>query len=156
MKLPGDFKELLEEFAREGVEHVVIGGYAFAFHAEPRATKDLDILLEGSAENLDRAARALARYGAPPNVVDATRTLAETDVAYLGRPPLRVDLLRAIDGVSAADVLRNAVSATWDGTPIRVISLGDLIANKRAAGRAQDLADVARLERVRAALPATK
>jgi hypothetical protein len=48
MNLPPDFKELLEEFAREGVEHVVIGGYAFAFHVEPRATKDLDLLIEGS------------------------------------------------------------------------------------------------------------
>lgn len=150
MNLPPDFKELLEEFAREGVEHVVIGGYAFAFHAEPRATKDLDLLIEGSDANRARASRALARYGAPPNVVEATRNLAETEVVYLGRPPLRVDLLRAIDGVSTADVLRNAVPATWEGTSIRVISLDDLIANKRAAGRAHDLADVAKLERVRA------
>jgi hypothetical protein len=135
MNLPSDFKELLEEFARERVEHVVIGGYAFAFHAEPRATKDL---------------RALARYGAPQNVVEATRKIAETEVVYLGKPPLRIDLLRAIDGVAAADVLRNAVAATWDGTPIRVISLDDLIANKRAAGRPQDLADVAKLELARA------
>jgi predicted nucleotidyltransferase len=149
MNLPSDFKELLEEFAREGVEHVVIGGYAFAFHAEPRATKDLDVFLDGSEENLQRAARALARYGAPQNVIDATRSLAETEVVYLGRPPLRVDLIRAIDGVSPADVLRNAVATTWDKTPIRVIALDDLIANKRAAGRPQDLADVAKLERAR-------
>jgi hypothetical protein len=99
MNLPPDFKELLEEFAREGVEHVVIGGYAFAFHGEPRATKVLDVLLGGDDENLQRAARALARYGAPPNVVEATRTLAENEVAYLGSPPLRVDLLRTIDEV---------------------------------------------------------
>jgi predicted nucleotidyltransferase len=149
MKLPDDFRELLEEFAREGVESVVIGGYAFAYHAEPRATKDLDVFLNGSEENLERAARALARYGAPANVVDATRNLAESEVVYLGRPPLRVDLLRKMDGVSAADVLCNAISTTWEGTPIRVISLDDLIANKRAAGRPQDLADVAKLERVR-------
>jgi predicted nucleotidyltransferase len=139
MKLPGDFKELLEEFAREGVEHVVIGGYAFAYHAEPRATKDLDLLLEGSADNRERAARALANYGAPQNVVDATRNLAEAEVVYFGRPPLRIDLLRAIDGVPAAEVLRNAISTSWDGTPIRVIALDDLIANKRAAARPQDL-----------------
>jgi predicted nucleotidyltransferase len=149
MKLPPDFKELLEEFAREGVEHVVIGGYAFAFHAEPRATKDLDILLEGSDVNLERAARALARYGAPPNVVEATRRLAETEIVYLGQPPLRIDLLRQIDGVDSAQVLRNAVPATWDETPIRVIALDDLIANKTAAARPQDLADVAKLERIR-------
>jgi predicted nucleotidyltransferase len=149
MKLPDDFRELLEEFARGRVEHVVIGGYAFAYHAEPRATKDLDVFLGGSQENLDRAAQALARYGAPVNVVEATRSLAESEVVYLGRPPLRVDLLRAIDGVAAADVLRNAISATWDGTPVRVIALDDLIANKHAAGRPQDLADAVKLERVR-------
>jgi hypothetical protein len=149
MKLPSDFKELLEEFAREGVEHVVIGGYAFAYHVEPRATKDLDVFLEGSAENLARAASALARYGAPQNVVEGARNLAETEIVYLGRPPLRIDLLRAIDGVPHADVVRNAVPAMWDGTPIRVIALDDLIANKRAAGRPQDLADLVKLEVVR-------
>ena len=150
MNLPSDFKELLEEFDREGVEHVVIGGYAFAFHVEPRATKDLDLLIEGSDENRARAARALARYGAPPNVVDAMRALGETEIVYLGRPPLRVDLLRTIDGVSTADVLKNAVPATWNGTPIRVIALDDLIANKRATGRPHDLVDVVKLEGVRA------
>lgn len=150
MNLPRDFKDLLEEFAHEGVEHVVIGGYAVAFHAGPRATKDIDLLLGGSPENLERAARALARYGAPPNVVEATRTLAESEVVYLGRPPLRIDLLRALDGIAVSDVLKNAVTGILEGTPIRVIALDDLIANKRAAGRPQDLADVERLERVRA------
>jgi predicted nucleotidyltransferase len=149
MKLPSDFREILEEFARGGVEHVVIGGYAFAYHVEPRATKDLDLFLEGSPQNLERAARALARYGAPANVVEATRNLAETEIVYLGRPPLRIDLLRAIDGVGADEILRNAVRTTWDGTPIRVIALQDLIANKRAAARPQDLVDLVKLERAR-------
>ncbi len=150
MKLPPDFRDLLEEFARQKVEHVVIGGYAFAFHAEPRATKDLDVLLEGSPENLERAASALSRYGAPANVVEATRRMSASEVVYLGRPPLRVDLLRSIDGVATADVLRRAVPASWDGVPIRIIALDDLIANKRAAGRPQDVADATRLERMRA------
>jgi predicted nucleotidyltransferase len=153
MKLPSDFRELLEEFAREGVECAVIGGYAFAYHVEPRATKDLDVLLDGSSPNRERAARALARYGAPQNVVDATRNLAEDEVVYLGRPPLRIDILRAIDGVSTEQVLRNASDADWEGTRVRVIGLEDLITNKRAAGRPQDLADVARLERARKSGP---
>ena len=150
MKLPDDFRDLLEELAREGVEHAVVGGYAFAFHARPRATKDIDVLLEGSPENLARASRALARYGAPAGVVEATRNLGEAEIVYLGQPPLRVDLLRTIDGVSTPEVMRNAVPATWEGISVRVISLDDLIANKRAAGRPQDLADVEKLERVRA------
>src|SRR5579872_3932818 len=128
MKLPPDFRDLLAEFAREGVEHAVIGGYAFAYHAEPRATKDLDLLIGGSAENLARAARALARYGAPANVVQAVRTLAEDQVAYFGEAPLRVDILRSLDGVEPASVLGNAVSATWDGVGVRVIALDVLIA----------------------------
>ena len=149
MKLPQDFREMLEEFAREGVEHVIIGGYAFAFHVQPRATKDLDILLAGSPENLARAARALGKYGAPASVVEAMRRLGDTEVAYLGQPPLRVDFLRTIDGVSTEQVLGNAVPGSWDGVQVRFIALDDLIANKRAVARPQDLADVLKLERVR-------
>jgi hypothetical protein len=150
MKLPPDFRDLLEEFARDGVEHVVIGGYAFAFHVQPRATKDLDVLLGGSPENLERAARALMRFGAPRNVIESVRTLGADEVAYIGEPPFRIDFLRSIEGVATVDVMRNAIASTWDDLPIRVISLDDLIANKRAAARPQDLADLRKLERVRA------
>jgi hypothetical protein len=115
------------------VECIVIGDYAFAFHAQPRAAKELDTLIEGSPDNLDRAARALARYGAPANVVDAMRELSDTEVVYLGQPPLRTDLLRSIDGVAPSDAIRNAVAGSWDRLPIRVIALDDLIANKHAA-----------------------
>jgi hypothetical protein len=148
MKLPPDFRDLLEEFARDGVEFLVIGGYAFAFHARPRATKDLDVLIEGSEANRARAAKALDRYGAPANVVDAVRDLAESEVAYLGQPPLRVDILRTIDGVDLATVFRNGVAATWDGCPVRVISRDDLLSNKLAAGRPQDVADAGVLQRI--------
>jgi predicted nucleotidyltransferase len=149
MKLPQDFRDLLEEFARGGVEHVVIGGYAYGFHVEPRATKDLDILLQGGDENLARAAAALARYGAPASVVAAVAKLAPDEVAYIGQPPLRVDFLRTIDGVSTSEALARAVDTTWDGVAVRVIALDDLIVNKRAAGRPQDLVDAVKLERVR-------
>ena len=111
-----DFKELLSTLNAHRVRYLVVGAYAVSIYAQPRATKDLDLLLDGSEENLQRAARALARYGAPPNVVEATRSLEQTEIVYLGRPPLRIDLLRAIDGVATADVLRNAVPASLQGT----------------------------------------
>ena len=149
MDLPPDFSDLLAAFAEEGVEFVVVGGYAVAFHARPRATKDIDLVLLGTAENLDRAADALARFGAPGAVVQATRALAEADVVYLGQPPLRIDLLRAIDGVSPTDLFAHAVETDWNGVLVRVISIDDLIVNKRAADRAQDRLDVSLLERVR-------
>jgi predicted nucleotidyltransferase len=150
MKLPPDFRELLEAFASASVEYVVVGGYALSFHAKPRATKDLDLLVRGTPDNLARAASALARYGAAESTVAAVRTLAPTEIAYMGQPPLRVDFLRSIDGIETDAVFAGAVSTHWDGVPVKVIGLDDLLINKRAAGRIQDLADVETLERVRA------
>jgi predicted nucleotidyltransferase len=148
--LAQDFKELLAEFAHGRVEVVIVGGYAVAFHGRPRATKDIDLVLEGSAENLGRAADALARFGAPAIVVDSVRAQAPTDVVFMGQPPLRIDFLVTIDGVGAKELFARAVTGELDGVPVRVIGLEDLIANKRAAGRPQDLLDVTFLETVRA------
>ena len=150
MDLPPDFSDLLAEFAADSVELVIVGGYAVAFHARPRATKDIDIVLRGTSDNLDRAARALARFGAPGNVVAAVRSLGETDVAYLGQPPLRIDILRRIDGVDESALFDHAVRTSWNGVAVSVIGLDDLIANKRACARPQDLIDAELLERVRA------
>lgn len=149
MDLPPDFSELLAELARDVVEFLLVGGYAVAFHGRPRATKDIDIVLEGSPANLERAAGALDRFGAPPNVVRSIRSMLETEIVFMGQPPLRVDFLRAIDGVSSEELFAEAVEAEVDGTRLKVISLPHLIQNKRAAGRPQDLADAEFLERVR-------
>lgn len=150
MDLPLDFKDLLAEFALEGVEFILVGGYAVAFHGRPRATKDIDLLLEGSAENLHRAARALTRFGAPANVVRATENMQEGDVAFMGQAPLRVDLMRTIDGVDAQALFADAVVTQLDEVRVRVISLPHLIANKRATARPQDLIDADFLEKIRA------
>lgn len=148
MDLPPDFRDLLEAFAREGVEAVLVGGYAVAFHARPRATKDIDLVLAGDGDNLARAADALMSFGARRNVVDAVRTLDEGEIAYLGQPPLRIDLLRTIEGVDAEGLFQRAVTTSFDGVPLRVISLADLVANKRAVNRPQDRLDVELLEKV--------
>jgi hypothetical protein len=149
MDLPRDFKDLLEEFARSKVDSVIVGGYAVAFHGRPRTTKDIDLLLDGDPTNLDRAAASLERFGAPPVVVRAVRSMKETDVVYMGQPPLRIDFLRSVDGVSTESVFANSATFQLDDTSLRVIGLEDLIANKRAAGRPQDLIDAEFLERVR-------
>lgn len=153
MDLPSDFKELLEELARDGVEFLLVGGYAVAFHGRPRATKDIDLLLEGGEENLRRAARALARFGAPALVVEAVGAMKEGEIVFMGQPPLRVDFMRTIDGVASSELFSSAISAKLDGVSVRVIALDQLIANKRAAGRPQDLLDAVFLERVRERRP---
>jgi hypothetical protein len=145
--LPVDFKDLLEEFALSRVEAVLVGGYAVAFHGRPRATKDLDLVLSGSEGNLQRAADALDRFGAPPIVVRSVASMGPTEVVFMGAPPLRIDLLRTF---------ARALDVELDGVRLRVIALNDLIANKEAAGRPQDLNDAQFLRRVRAASVAEK
>jgi hypothetical protein len=92
MDLPPDFRDRLEAFARASVDVVLVGAYAVAYHARPRATKDIDLVLRGDPENLERAADALADFGAPRAVVEAVRSLGEGEVAYMGQPPLGIDL----------------------------------------------------------------
>jgi hypothetical protein len=150
MDLHPDFRDLLVEFARENVSYAVIGGYAVGHHGKPRATKDLDLLVSPSGNNLERVARALERFGAAPNVVAAVKKLGEAEVVYLGVPPVRIDILRSADGIDDVEAaVARAVRAALGDLTIPILALDDLVANKRAAGRPQDLADVAVLERVR-------
>lgn len=148
MILPPDFKELLEELARAKVEFLLIGGYAVAFHGRPRATKDIDILLQGDGENLARAARALTTFGAPPSVTASIASMQPTDVIYLGQPPMRVDFLRTIDGVEPDKLFASAILTEIDGIRFKVIALDDLIRNKRVSARPQDLIDADFLEKI--------
>ncbi len=141
-------ENLLAEFVRCAVRFAILGGYAVGHHAKPRATKDLDLLVSGEGDNLERLAAALIAFGAPGNVVAAARAMSSTDVVFLGVPPVRVDILRSADGIDTEAVLARSQTVDLDGLSVRVIAIADLIANKRAAGRPQDLADVALLERV--------
>jgi predicted nucleotidyltransferase len=149
MDLHPDFKELLAECVAAKVEFAIVGGYAVGFHARPRATKDLDLLVLGVPENLARLAAALSVFGAPPNVVAAAKTARADDVIYFGVAPLRVDIMTQADGIDTHDALERAVYADLGTVSVPILGLGDLIANKRASGRKQDLADLEALELVR-------
>jgi len=150
MNLFPDFRDLLAAFVSSEVEFVLIGGYAVIFHGRPRATKDLDLLVGSDDANRARLAAALSMFGAPPSVVQAARAIGPTDIVYFGTSPLRVDLLASASGVDFDRVRERAVQTTLDGIPVRIISLDDLIENKRAAGRPRDVEDCAELERIRA------
>jgi nucleotidyltransferase AbiEii toxin of type IV toxin-antitoxin system len=147
MDLHPDFRDLLAEFVRSKVRFVLLGGYAVGIHAKPRATKDLDLLVSGEGGNLERVSEALLAFGAPAVVVNAARNMGPSEIVYLGVPPVRIDILRQADGIDTESVIARAQSLTLGALVVPVIAIVDLIANKRATGRPQDLADVALLER---------
>ncbi len=149
MGLHPDFRDLLRAFDAAEARYLLVGGYAVAFHARPRFTKDIDLWIGEDAENLERVRRALAAFGAPPHVLAALEELGPDEILYMGAPPLRVDVFRRIPGVDFDDAWARRVEAEWDGVPIRVISLEDLVAAKEASGRPQDLEDARALRRAR-------
>jgi hypothetical protein len=116
-------------------------------YTEPRYTKDLDVWVHNSPENSRRLYRALAKFGAPLQHDGVLpETFAEESVVYqIGVAPVRIDVMTRITGVAFADAWRNRVPGTFFGVPAHLISLDDLIANKRAAGRTADLEDLERL-----------
>ena len=156
MDLHPDFRDLLVEFGHFGVRYALLGGYAVGYHAKPRATKDLDLLVSGASDNLARVASALMAFGAPGNVVESARTMNESEIVHFGVPPVRVDILRSADGIETEGALARAEIVVLGELSVRVLAIDDLIANKRAAGRPQDLADAAVLERVRQRTTARK
>jgi hypothetical protein len=136
-----DFKDLLVLNAYK-VHYLVVGGYAVMAYTEPRYTKDLDIWIEASPKNARAVFRALQRFGAPLVNLTAADFAKEGFFYHMGRPPARVDVLMSIEGVSFADAWPHRVNMSFDGVIGHVISRKDLIANKRAVGRPQDLADL--------------
>ncbi|MBK6898377.1 MAG: nucleotidyltransferase [bacterium] len=141
-----DLIDLLAEFNAQGVEYLVVGAHALAVHGHVRATKDLDVWVRADAANAPRVFEALVAFGAP--LQDLTvADLAEPGLVFqIGVPPLRVDVITAIDGVEFPAAWVDRVQVSLDGTSVSVISRHHLIENKRASGRLQDLADVERLE----------
>jgi hypothetical protein len=130
---------------------MVIGGFAVAHHGHVRATKDIDVFVRPTAENAGKVMRALEVFGAPLAAldIDADDFATPGKVVQLGVPPLRIDLLTAATALDFDDASRTTGRLDVDGRSIPIIGFDDLIKNKRAAGRPQDLADVDSLERLR-------
>jgi hypothetical protein len=142
-----DFKDLLAAFNVHGVEYLVVGAHALAAHGHVRATKDLDVWVRPDPANAVRTLEALASFGAPLHDLTAEDLSVSGTVFQIGVPPVRIDVITAIDGVAFEDAWRGRLETAFAGIPVSVLSRGHLIANKKAAGRLQDLADVENLER---------
>jgi len=129
----------------ENVEYLVVGGYAVAFHGYPRATGDLDIWIETSPVNADRVRRVLREFGFSQELVASAPLSVPDQIIRIGNPPLRIELLTTVSGVDFHTCHRRRETRVLDTTDVFLISREDLLVNKRAAGRAKDIADLEEL-----------
>ena len=148
-----DFKDLLRAFNENAVKYLIIGGHALGVHLVPRMTKDLDIFIRGDENNANAVFRALAQFGAPLEGMNPA-DFADGTTFQIGQEPDRIDILQRIDGISFDEAWPNRIEGTIDGeVPACVISRDDLIRNKLASGRDQDLVDVKKLRALSRAKP---
>lgn len=146
MKLPQDFKEFLELFNAKGVEYMIVGSYALAYYGAPRYTGDIDVFVRRTEDNARRIMEALKEFGFVfPNLTWADFVKDDT-VVQLGMPPVRIDILTFLSGMDWVMATAHKVSDEIDGVPVFVIGKADYIVNKRASGRAKDLADIEALD----------
>ncbi|TXT38385.1 MAG: hypothetical protein FD138_401 [Planctomycetota bacterium] len=146
MELSQDFKEFIASLNASRVRYLVVGGYAVAMHGHPRYTKDLDVWVDCTAANAKRMVRAFAEFGFASLGVKASDFEQPDRMLQMGFPPNRIDVLTSLAGVDFATCFKRRVIVEFDGVPVNFIDVENLKANKRAAGRLQDLADVEKLE----------
>ena len=145
LDLDPNFSELLSLFNKHGVRYLLLGGYAVIFYGHPRTTNDFDVWVAVDPANADNVSRALVEYGFPATAVPAATFTQVGKVFRFGRPPTRVELLTSPSGVEFEVCWADRVQADIGGTQVNFIDLRHLRENKRAAGRAKDLADLEEL-----------
>jgi hypothetical protein len=141
-----DFVDLLRAFSAHEVRFLVVGAYALGVHGRPRATGDLDVWVDATRENAAKVITALAEFGAPLADVRAEDFGRPGVIFQMGLPPRRIDVLTALTGLTFAAAWPHRVRSPFGPVEVDFIGREDFIANKRATGRARDLADVESLE----------
>ena len=140
-----DFQDILRAFNDHRVKYLVVGGFAFGVHLEPRTTKDIDLWIRNDPENAKAVFQALAEFGAPIAGMTPADFMDGT-VFQMGQSPERIDILQQVSGLDFDTAWEHRLEGFIDEqTPALVISRDDLIRNKLACGRHQDLLDVKRL-----------
>ena len=142
MEIQPDFKDLLGLFNAHKVEYIIVGGYALAFHGAPRYTGDIDIYVKPEDENAARIISALSEFGFGSVGQYAEDFEKPEQVIQLGVPPVRVDIITSIAGISWNEAFSGRVSGKYGDIQVHYIGRKQFIINKRAVARKKDLADL--------------
>jgi hypothetical protein len=144
-----DFKDLISCLNQFNVEYLIVGGYAVMLYVEPRYTKDIDVFLAANRENVKRFRRALQEFGFPLSD-EVEEELSKPDrMISIGHPPSRIDFFNALIGIEFDRAWQERNIVDIDGLPVTFIGIDALIESKQAAGRPQDLIDLAELEKAK-------
>lgn len=144
-RLPPDFREFLVLLNSERVEYLLVSGYAVSYHGYPRPTGDLDVWIATDIENARRVRRALDKFGFAQDKRRPEDFQVPHKVFRMGVPPVRIEVLTGVSGVDFAACYARRVEVELDGVAVTLIGREDLLANKKAAGRHEDLDDLEHL-----------
>jgi len=122
-----DFEEFLESFNETGVRYLVVGAHAVAFHARPRATKDLDLFIDPTRDNAERVLAAIRIFFGGSDLGLSVDDLLDPDaIVQLGVAPIRIDLLCSLSGIRFEEAWRNRAEGAFGGVKTQFLSLNDL------------------------------
>jgi hypothetical protein len=145
MIIQDDLKDLFRLLNEKNVEYVIVGGYAVAFHGFVRATKDIDVLFHDTPDNIECLMAALVNFGIPKAAMDKKLFSNPGQIVRLGTPPLMIELINAVGGVTFEEIWKSKISGQYGDVKVFFISRDDLLKSKKAAGRPQDLRDIEEL-----------
>ena len=146
-QLPEDFKDFVQFLNSNDVEYLLVGGWAVSIYGNPRLTKDIDFLISSKDENIDKLKKALEEFGAPPVDIEGFKKDKDSFLR-IGVSPIQIDVLKEASGIIMEECYKRKNILNIDNIKINMISIKDLIINKRAAGRDQDIADANKLEKL--------
>jgi hypothetical protein len=147
VKLQKDLREFIASLNSRRVEYLIVGAHALAFHGHPRLTVDIDVLVRPTSGNAQMLLEALSDFGFAIDTNEASIFTRPGMVVQLGRVPNRIDLLTSITGVTFDEAWGSSVVGTLDGLPVRFLGREALLRNKRATGRAQEIADAETIDK---------
>ena len=141
MKIHPDFRDFFRALNRNKVEYVIVGSYALAFHGQPRATGDIDVWIRPSPANSEALMQALQDFGFETLDI-SSRDILSGKVIQLGFPPVRIDLMTVLEGLTRQETWESRNRGMFGDQPIFYLGRDAFVKNKRALGRHKDLADL--------------
>ena len=141
-RLQTDLSEFIGLLNSHGVEYLIVGGHAVAYHGHPRFTGDIDFFVRPTRDNADRLLQVLRAFGFGGLDVGAGDFTVPDRTVQLGRPPNRIDILTSISAVSFDEAWNGRVAGRLGGHAVNFPGWEALIRNKTASARDKDHLDV--------------